>query len=147
MIVRLKEQQESQQESFHAEIESLKKVFQEKILIMKDRESALNLEIAVAKKEAKTALSHTASTPKETKEDQGQLKQEVVRLRKFVNERQQEIFDLRKNTVLFCKKQKEAQDKLEATLKKQYKDNLSAQMKVLDLQLSKLEQLNKHLYH
>ena len=92
---------------------------------MKDREATLSHEIAVAKKEAKVVLNH-ASTPRAPKEDQSSLKQEVVRLRKFLNERQQEIFDLRKNTVLFYKKQKEAQDNIETQLKKQYKDNLTS---------------------
>jgi hypothetical protein len=74
------------------------------------------------------------------------MKQEITRLRKFLNERQQEIYDLRKNAAIFYKKQKEVQDKIETQLKKQYKDNLTQQIKVLDLQLNKLVVLSKHLY-
>lgn len=69
----------------------------------------------------------TIGTPKSQKDEQLQaLKQEVTRLRKFLNERQQEIFDLRKHAAVFYKKQKEAQDKIETQLKRQYKDNLTA---------------------
>jgi hypothetical protein len=35
---------------------------------------------------------------------------------------------------------------IEKQFKQQYKDNLAKSMKVLDLQLTKLSALNKHLY-
>ncbi len=130
------------QERYSADIEALRGVFNDKLMLMKEQEKQTEFELQVSRKELKTVLENFGGRRSLKDDNTSHLKQEVIRLRKFVSERQQEIQDLRKNTAVFFKKQKEAQVKLETHLRKQYKDNFSAHMKVLELQLSKFVQLS-----
>ena len=96
------------QERYSADIEALRHVFNEKLMLMKEREKQIEFELQVSRKELKTVLENIGGRKQFKEDNTSHLKQEVLRLRKFVSERQQEIQDLRKNTAVFFKKQKEA---------------------------------------
>ena len=70
------------------------------------------------------------------------MKAEIISLRKFANVRQKEVHEMRKNVALFYKKAKESQVSKEQELKKLYKDQVSGQVKILELELHKLQAMS-----
>ena len=66
------------------------------------------------------------------------LRNELEKLKRLANERQAQLLDIRQKVSVFYKKGKEHTKKLEEDYKKIHRDNLSAQIKVLDLELTKL---------
>ena len=119
------------------------KAYQEKFIALKEHESINELELRAIRNEGKISDQLLWDIEEQKNDTVMNLKAEIVSLRKFANVRQKEVHEVRKNVALFYKKAKESQLAKEQELRKLYKDQVSGQVKILELELHKLQAMSQ----
>ena len=116
------EQLELEKQIQDQEIAQVVKAYQEKFIALKEHESVNELQLKAAQNEGIISDQLLWDIKEQKNETVHNLKAEIVRLRKFVNERQKEVLEMRRNVAIFYKKAKESQVQKETELRKLFKD-------------------------